>query len=440
MNEKKLHTLTIDPEFRDLIPPLNDEELAMLEESIVANGCESPLIVWNGVIVDGHNRYAVCQKQGIPFAVTEKSFDSREEAMLWMLRNQLGRRNLNSYQRSEMVLKFEPLIRMAAKQRQDQRNDLNDNFVQNSAQSSEAVRSRDQLGKLAGVSHDTIKKVKKLSESADEETKGKLRRGEVTVHKAYTELMQKERPENPSHPQKAEPEAPQEMSAEPADASLTDEPMEIVDVVVEEKPVEIESYRAFRPYMIKSEGNVRTLKGTDHDHLMENPIYRQLFESYTDAVHQVNLARGEMRTRCVGYERRIRSYEESLLALRNENVRLRGRSTQEQCSGTGAEKSKAKDISGQMKPYPVNGMAMLNGAAIHVVTPLPDKPEMMAHVMNVLESGIHEFLATIDTALRLMTKGIATRETLRIFEKTLLDALDRAYEMFLNHVKELESQ
>ena len=192
MSEKSLYTLTIDPEFRDLIPPLNEEELAMLEESIIANGCESPLIVWNGTIVDGHNRYAICQKHDIPFAVAEKDFDGREDAMLWMLRNQLGRRNLNSYQRSELALKFEPLIRMAAKKRQGQRNDLNDNLVQNSALSSGVVKSRDKLGKLAGVSHDTIKKVKKLRESADEETKGKLRRGEVTVHKAYTELMQKE--------------------------------------------------------------------------------------------------------------------------------------------------------------------------------------------------------------------------------------------------------
>ena len=136
MSEKSLYTLTIDPEFRDLIPPLNEEELAMLEESIIANGCESPLIVWNGTIVDGHNRYAICQKHDIPFAVAEKDFDGREDAMLWMLRNQLGRRNLNSYQRSELALKFEPLIRMAAKKRQGQRNDLNDNLVQNSARSS----------------------------------------------------------------------------------------------------------------------------------------------------------------------------------------------------------------------------------------------------------------------------------------------------------------
>ena len=117
MPEKKLYDLAVDPEFRDLIPPLNEEELKLLEESLVADGCESPLIVWNGVIIDGHNRYMICQKHDIPFSIQEKHFDTREEVMLWMLRNQLGRRNLNNYQRVELVLKFEPLVKSAAEQR-----------------------------------------------------------------------------------------------------------------------------------------------------------------------------------------------------------------------------------------------------------------------------------------------------------------------------------
>ena len=95
MTEKKVYDLTVDPEFRDLIPPLNEEEMKLLEASIVADGCESPLIVWNGVIVDGHNRYAICRKHKIPFAIQEKEFSSRDDAMLWMLRNQLGRRKIH---------------------------------------------------------------------------------------------------------------------------------------------------------------------------------------------------------------------------------------------------------------------------------------------------------------------------------------------------------
>lgn len=190
MPEKKLYDLTVDPEFRDLIPPLNEEELKLLEESLVADGCESPLIVWNGVIVDGHNRYAICRKHEIPFAIQEKNFSSRDDAMLWMLRNQLGRRNLNNYQRVELVLKFEPLVKNAAEQRMMAGKAANP--VPTLAQGQTKGRTRDHLSEAAGVSHGTFAKAKKLVQSADEETKRELRAGKVTVNRAYTDLLEKE--------------------------------------------------------------------------------------------------------------------------------------------------------------------------------------------------------------------------------------------------------
>ena len=190
MPEKKLYDLAVDPEFRDLIPPLNEEELKLLEESLVADGCEFPLIVWNGVIIDGHNRYTICRKHDIPFSVQEKHFDSREEAMLWMLRNQLGRRNLNSYQRVELVLKFEPLVKNAAEQRMMAGKAANP--VPTLAQGQTKGKTRDHLSEAAGVSHGTFAKAKKLVQSADEETKRELRTGKVTVNRAYTELLEKE--------------------------------------------------------------------------------------------------------------------------------------------------------------------------------------------------------------------------------------------------------
>ena len=190
MPEKKVYDLTVDPEFRDLIPPLNEEELKLLEESLVADGCESPLIVWNGVIVDGHNRYAICRKHEIPFSIQEKDFSSRDEAMLWMLRNQLGRRNLNNYQRVELVLKFEPLVKNAAEQRMMAGKAVNP--VPTLAQGQTKGKTRDHLSEAAGVSHGTFAKAKKLVQSADEETKRELRAGKVTVNRAYTELLEKE--------------------------------------------------------------------------------------------------------------------------------------------------------------------------------------------------------------------------------------------------------
>ena len=190
MTEQKVYELTVDPEFRDLIPPLNEEELKLLEASLVADGCESPLIVWNGVIVDGHNRYAICRKHEIPFAIQEKDFSSRDEAMLWMLRNQLGRRNLNNYQRVELVLKFEPLVKSAAEQRMLAGKVANP--VPTLAQGQTKGKTRDHLSEAAGVSHGTFAKAKKLVQSADEETKRELRAGKVTVNRAYTELLEKE--------------------------------------------------------------------------------------------------------------------------------------------------------------------------------------------------------------------------------------------------------
>ncbi len=193
MSEKKMWELQIDDEFRNLIPPLQEEELSLLEESIVLNGCESPLVVWNGIIVDGHNRYAICQKHGIPFEIQEREFESREAAMLWMVRNQLGRRNLNTFQRTELVLKFEPMLKAEARDRQaTSTGGVNPQLRPNLAKAENKGATAEKLAEIAGVSHGTVKKVKKLVADADEETKSDLRKGKVSVHKAYSDLMTKE--------------------------------------------------------------------------------------------------------------------------------------------------------------------------------------------------------------------------------------------------------
>ena len=200
MTEQKVYELTVDPEFRDLIPPLNEEELKLLEASLVADGCESPLIVWNGVIIDGHNRYAICRKHEIPFSIQEKNFSSRDDAMLWMLRNQLGRRNLNDYQRGEMVLVLKSRMKTEAEKRKYagvSDCDLPENFQEGQASEKdrkgrEERETYTRLGKLAGVSGRQMRKIDKLANSADEATKAKLRKGEVSVHRAYTDLLEKE--------------------------------------------------------------------------------------------------------------------------------------------------------------------------------------------------------------------------------------------------------
>jgi hypothetical protein len=86
--------IIIDPEFKALIPPLAPEELAQLEANILQDGCRDPLVTWQGIIVDGHNRHAICTKHDLPFKTVEMEFADRDAAMDWMDANQLGRRNL----------------------------------------------------------------------------------------------------------------------------------------------------------------------------------------------------------------------------------------------------------------------------------------------------------------------------------------------------------
>ncbi len=98
-------TLIIDPEFADKIPPLSDIEYRMLEENILAEGrVINPLIVWNGLIVDGHNRYRILQEHPeLPYQIYEKNFSDRNEVIAWICRTQLGRRNLTPVQRKYLI-------------------------------------------------------------------------------------------------------------------------------------------------------------------------------------------------------------------------------------------------------------------------------------------------------------------------------------------------
>ena len=100
-----LNALKIDPEFQGKIPPLTFEELNQLESNILRDGrIINPIIVWQGLIVDGHNRYTIAKKHPeIPFTVHEKEFASRYEAIIWICKNQLGRRNLTPEQKKYLI-------------------------------------------------------------------------------------------------------------------------------------------------------------------------------------------------------------------------------------------------------------------------------------------------------------------------------------------------
>lgn len=174
--EKKMYTLRTDPEFSKIAPPLKQNERELLEKDILINGCIDPLIVWKGIIIDGHNRYEICKEHGIPFAVTEHSFNDRGDAMVWIAINQLARRNLSMFQKCEMVLPLKKQFDAEAKKRQ----------LAGVRVSEGKGDVRNLLADIAGVSHNTMGKAIWLSSHGDSETLRRLRNGEISIHHAYT--------------------------------------------------------------------------------------------------------------------------------------------------------------------------------------------------------------------------------------------------------------
>lgn len=85
----------ISSDFKELIRPLNEEEYAALEKSIIEEGCRDRLVMWNGFIIDGHHRYQICQEHNIEFKTINLELEDKERVKLWIINNQLARRNLN---------------------------------------------------------------------------------------------------------------------------------------------------------------------------------------------------------------------------------------------------------------------------------------------------------------------------------------------------------
>lgn len=183
--------IRIDKEFQALCPPLTEEELDGLKKDVETRGCLDALKVWNGILVDGHNRFQICEVKNIPYKTTEMSFPSRDAAKIWIIQNQFSRRNLSPYQRAELALVLKPLIAGQAKERQIQGG--KEKVVQKSAQAPEENKTRVVVARAAGISHDTLSKAEVIAAKAPEEVKAALRSGATTINKVFTDMHRQER-------------------------------------------------------------------------------------------------------------------------------------------------------------------------------------------------------------------------------------------------------
>jgi len=170
------------PEMAELLPPLSAEQSAALEEDLLRNGCYSPIIVNEDmVIVDGHNRQSLCEKHGLPYTMAVFSFEDLLEAKQWALDTQKNRRNLEKWELGKIALKLKPEIEAKARANQGTRTDLSATLPE----SSDTVDTRKELAEAVGLGERTMGKVMQIDENAPEVIKEALDKKELSINKGY---------------------------------------------------------------------------------------------------------------------------------------------------------------------------------------------------------------------------------------------------------------
>jgi hypothetical protein len=184
-------TPTVLREMAELLPPLTEEQLAMLEADLLKNGCYSPIIVNEDLlIIDGHNRQSLCEKHGIPYQMAVFSFEDMLEAKQWALDTQKGRRNLDKWELGKIALKLKPDLEARAKENMsagggDQKSEDAKSGSAILPNPISPVDTRKDLANAVGLGERTMGKVMQIDEHAPAAVKEALDNKELSINQGY---------------------------------------------------------------------------------------------------------------------------------------------------------------------------------------------------------------------------------------------------------------
>ena len=183
-------------ELESLIPPLSNEEFKQLERNILEEGIREPLITWNGILIDGHNRYRIAQEHEMNYETLEKEFENLNDVKIWMVNNQLGRRNLQDFVKGELHDELDKLNKIKGAEIYKEKSVFKGNqysaplsIIDNEPKHNTQKIVAEKLGWSTGkkAMFDIVKT------KAPEEVKEKLRTGEVSINQAYKEIKKEEK-------------------------------------------------------------------------------------------------------------------------------------------------------------------------------------------------------------------------------------------------------
>ncbi len=182
-------TPTILPEMEQLLPPLSGEQLSSLESDILENGCYAPIIVnENVVVIDGHNRFRICEKHGLSYKILVFSFADLLEAKQWALDTQKGRRNLDKWELGQIALRLKPEIEAKARANQSAAGGNKSGkraLSVNSPKAPQPIDTRKELAQAVGIGEQAMGRIAQLAENAPQSLKNALENKELSINRGW---------------------------------------------------------------------------------------------------------------------------------------------------------------------------------------------------------------------------------------------------------------
>ncbi len=175
--------IVVNEELKAYIDPLTPEEDEALERSLLAEGCRDALVLWGNVLVDGHNRYRLCTKHGLPFqTVQNPRFKSLEDVHLWMIDQHLGRRSISDFQRGVLALRKREIV--AERRARSAAAEAAVVEAVETAAAPEILETREALAKAARVSSNQMVLIEKIQKQAAPELVAAVKAGAVSINAA----------------------------------------------------------------------------------------------------------------------------------------------------------------------------------------------------------------------------------------------------------------